>query len=229
MTCELLIFAKEPRPGRVKTRLAERIGATKAARIYSVLLDWTVRRCQSSAERWRTVVCLAPDSAVTRSDAFLPTGLPVQRQGDGDLGARLERAFAEAWARGVQCAVAIGTDCPDIAETDIVDVFAALESSEVVLGPSVDGGYYLIGLRASEPNSLHLFRDVAWSTERVYAQTLRRLATEKLRVTELPVRRDIDTSDDLDVFMERGDEGLRSCLRTVLDGTVLDGDEDDTL
>ncbi len=228
MACELLIFAKEPRPGRVKTRLAERIGTVPAAGIYSILLDWVVRRCQSSAKRWRTVVCLTPDDAVARSDRFLPAGLPVCRQGDGDLGERLERAFAEAWARGARHAVAIGTDCPDLSETDITGAFAALEGVDVALGPAVDGGYYLIGLRASEPNSLRLFRDVDWSTERVYAQTLRRAAAEKLRVGELPTRRDIDTLDDLTVLLERGDEGLCSRLRSVLDGAVLEGEEGET-
>lgn len=187
-TCAVL-FAKEPVPGAVKTRLQSHLSASQAARLYeALLLDCATALTATKADA--KVVAFAPAHA----EAALRTLLaPVGRfeyvpQLEADLGQRMEALMQWAFARGAERVVLIGSDSPSLPAAYIDEGLALLRDKEVVLGPSTDGGYYLVGRRKGDSR---IFRDVAWSTGLVLEQTLARLGTQTLGL--LPPWYDVDT------------------------------------
>ena len=194
-TC-LCLFLKVPLPGQVKTRLAAGIGARRAAELYrAFLLDtlaWAARFPVSNRR-----VEYSPPSLEAICAALLP---PVRRpwdlhpQAEGDLGDRLHAAFSAMFRAGYQRCVIIGTDCPLLGPREMRLAFRALESADLVLGPSLDGGYYLVGLRRPAPS---LFEAMPWSTERVFELSMRRAESSGMTTTTLPCLGDIDTVGDL--------------------------------
>ena len=190
----LLIFAKAPVPGRVKTRLAGQLGTRGAAALYQKLLRRTVRIAYNARlcpiELW-----CAPDArhgffAACRQEY----GVTLRRQCAGDLGRRMNRALNQTLAAG-HPAVLIGGDCASLGETELRTAFGLLAAGhEAVLGPAADGGYVLVGLNRPGPA---LFRDIAWSTPTVLAATRRRLRRAGMNWAELPPGWDVDTPADL--------------------------------
>jgi rSAM/selenodomain-associated transferase 2 len=124
-------------------------------------------------------------------------GFPYRPQGTGDLGCRMGRAFAEAFSEGVDRAVIIGTDCPEITPELICESFERLATSNLVFGPATDGGYYLIGLRRPAPE---LFTNIPWGSERVLEETLRLANELSLNVSLLKALSDVDRPEDLPVW-----------------------------
>ncbi|MGI9039130.1 MAG: TIGR04282 family arsenosugar biosynthesis glycosyltransferase [Gemmatimonadota bacterium] len=189
---EVLFFAKAPRRGRVKTRLAEGIGDERALALYQAMGRLVVERV--AAEHPLTV-WFDPPEAEAEMRAWL--GDQAYRpQPCGDLGARMSLAFDAHFADtgAGRRLVAIGADAPDV-DADVVGAaFRALRRTDVVIGPALDGGYYLIGLKRSTPGA---FRDIGWGGSDVLEQTLERCATLDLTVALLEPLRDIDTLDDL--------------------------------
>jgi hypothetical protein len=194
---------KYPRPGAVKTRLIPALGAARACELYRALVRQTLATVgdfvrphgQGSAVSVEVRLAGAPDAAAAR--AWLGDAIAIREQGDGDLGARMERATREAFAEGATAAVVIGADCPQLAPPHLRAALAALRENEVVLGPATDGGYYLIGLREARPE---LFRGIAWSTEAVLAQTLAAARAASLACHLLEPLRDVDDPADLAVW-----------------------------
>lgn len=190
----LVVFAKAPVPGRVKTRLARHLGRRGAARLYRTLLRRTLATAAGAGLCPVQLWC-APDTrhgffAACRRD--FGVGLRVQR-GD-DLGARMDHALTAA-LREAASAVVIGGDCPTLAAADLRAAFSALAAGrEAVLGPAEDGGYVLIGLRRPCPA---LFRGIAWGGSGVLAATRRRLHRAGLDWLELPPHWDVDRPADL--------------------------------
>lgn len=180
----------------MKTRLAATVGAEAAAAIYRRLVAEVCRTLPRDAA-WR--VMFDPPERQREVETWLRAmgggaELEFQAQARGDLGARLERAFAEAFAGGCELAAAIGSDCIELSPELFAEAWRALEEgADAVLGPSADGGYYLIALRAPHPE---LFSPIAWSTDAVLSETLALAEKSGLRVHLLGVRHDIDTADD---------------------------------
>ena len=178
----------------MKTRLARAIGAETAAALYARLAHHIVERCSWPA-RYRTAICYDPPGAGRAVRAWLG-GLEVAeflaQRGRG-LGARLRAGFDTFFRRGAQRVVLIGSDCPGVDRGVVTEALGALRRHQVVLGPSEDGGYYLIGLTAPAPG---LLRGIAWSTGQVFRQTHRNARAAGLRVATLAPRRDIDTVED---------------------------------
>jgi hypothetical protein len=191
----LVIMAKEPRAGAVKTRLARDIGAAPAAFVYRHLLARTLRALARD-RRWRTVIAFTPSGAVPRF-----AGIAAMAQGGGDLGARMDRIMRTLPPGPV---VIVGTDIWRISATDIARAFAALGSADAVFGPAADGGYWLVGLRR-RPRVRSIFARVRWSSDHALADTLENCAG--LHVAMLDERADIDTGDDYRAFLAAG--GLR--------------------
>jgi uncharacterized protein len=192
-TDALAVFVKAPEPGRVKTRLAREIGPGEAAALYRRLGRAVVAQCGSDDHR--TVVWFAPSEGGAAARSWL-SGLGVAEfaaQRSGGLGARLAGTFARHFREGAGRVVVIGSDCPDVDRAVVQRAFQALERHALVLGPSEDGGFYLIGLTAPVPG---LFRDVPWSTSAVLEQTVRNAERLGLAATMLPTLRDIDTIED---------------------------------
>lgn len=162
----LFIFAKAPAPGRVKTRLARSIGDDAACGVYVELLARTIDAL-ADAPAWRTVLAVTPDDAVA-TDAVWPRATLRAPQGDGDLGARMHRALATA-RRGLPVVI-VGSDIADIAARHVAEAFDALDRHDLVIGPAVDGGYWLIGTAEAPPPDL--FDGVRWSSPFALADTI---------------------------------------------------------
>lgn len=193
----VLVFAKAPRPGTVKTRLACSVGDEAATDIYRRMGRMVVD--QLAGARVDIAVCYTPRSAEEDVRAWL--GDAPDRywpQPDGDLGRKMRDMFDRAFQVVDRVAV-IGTDAPSVNAGTIDRALDALDSADVVLGPATDGGYYLLALRAPTPA---LFADVPWSTDTVLRDTAARATESGARVTYLEVESDIDTSDDLTPELE---------------------------
>ena len=191
----ILFFVKFPEPGKVKTRLAATLGAERAAEIYRELAETALKRIAAEEE---VIVMFDPPEKREAIAAWLRAAgkertLHFVPQVAGDLGVRLERAFAAAFAEGHEAVAAIGSDCVELAPEHFAEAWQALATHDAVLGPTEDGGYYLLALRAPSPA---LFQDIAWSTEAVFQQTLDRAAEASLRTHLLPKLRDVDTEED---------------------------------
>lgn len=206
----ILLFAKPPVPGRVKTRLAPLLGPEGAAELYAAFLEdvvAAVRPVQAGAELWlEPATGEHPDRRATAraEGAALAErlGLRLRWQAEGEeLGGRLRGAFDRAFADGVAEAVALGSDHPTLPPARLAEAFRALATARVTVGPSRDGGYYLIGLsRSAWPGAADLFREVPWSTPRVLAVTRGRIESLRLRARELPAWYDVDEPGDLAVL-----------------------------
>ena len=180
MTPQLVIFARAPRVGGVKRRLARDIGAVAAWRFYVNTLNSVVCRLARDP-RWHTSL------AVTPGPAQWPVDVPRLPQGPGTLGQRMDRVMR---TRPPGPVVIIGTDIPDIQAGHIVDAFAALGGHDAVFGPADDGGYWLVGLRR-RPFIPRLDGPIRWSTEHALADT-RRLFGPRVRSAMLETLTDID-------------------------------------
>jgi rSAM/selenodomain-associated transferase 1 len=191
----LLVFAREPELGRVKTRLAAGIGAEAALAVYRELLALTaaaVAAAQVPATVWLAEAPTVADPAQPRPEW---PGLPWRVQPAADsLGARMAQAFAAAFAAGAGRVVVIGTDCPGLSAALLRQAFDELLTHELVVGPADDGGYYLLGMNKLEAD---LFSNKAWSTATVLPDTLADAARLGLRVARLPTLHDVDSAQDL--------------------------------
>lgn len=194
MGSRLIVMAKAPRAGEVKTRLVPVLGAEGAAALAARLLEHAMAAAR--AARFDTLVlACAPDTA---HPAFIAQrergGVTLEAQGEGDLGARMRRCFERAFAGGAAHAVLIGTDVPALDAAVLRAADAALATHDAVFVPAADGGYALIGLARPAPT---LFDALPWSTARVMAITRERLAAAGLRHAELDSVHDIDAPADL--------------------------------
>lgn len=188
----LLIVAKAPEPGRTKTRLVPPLTPDEAARLYrAFLLDTLAIACQVD---WEHVCMVAPRGARSALVELAPPGVHVREQRGEGLGNALRDAFAHHLACGFERVVLIGSDNPTLPARYVNDASMALDRHDLSIGPTSDGGYYLIGMRVPH---LGVFDGITWSTSRVYGQTLDRAAALSLRVAELPAWFDVDEPADL--------------------------------
>ena len=212
----LLVFLKEPRPGAVKSRLAAGIGAEAAAAVYRAIADEAIRRTAPRREEYERLFLFDPPASRPQVQAWLP-GQKLVAQAGGDLGERMARAFAVAFASGARRAALIGTDVPGIAREDVLDALEGLDEHDVALGPATDGGYYLMALKRPEPE---LFRGIAWSGPDVLKDTLDRAAGRRLSVRVLRTIGDVDTVEDLAAEWERIRPLLEEEMRREIERTM---------
>ena len=188
----LLVFLREPVPGTVKTRLAQALGDQAACDIYRACVELTLERLRAFQDT--ALLSVEPPEALARIRTWLGPAWALAPQQGRDLGARLSHATTQAFADGAQQVVVIGTDSPWLEPADIEAALTALSRADVVLGPTDDGGYYLIGLSRPAPA---LFEGIAWSTASVYAQTRARADRLWLSLSALPLGYDVGELDDL--------------------------------
>ena len=186
----LIIFARAPRLGTVKRRLARGVGDRAALRLYRAGLE-ALCRAVGRDRRWRTVLSATPD----RARARWPRGVPAVPQGRGSLGQRLHAA-----ARPHRRVVVVGSDIPGIRAADVAAAFRALRAGRAAFGPAEDGGYWLVGLPPRRPGKP--FAGVRWSTEHALADTLRNFRGRP--VAALRRLRDLDTAADLAALRATG-------------------------
>lgn len=183
----LLIFAKYPEPGRVKTRLAKKIGPKRAASLYKEMVETVVQKTSPENGEYRRILYFDPHERRDDFEKWFPF-LDVKPQTNGDLGRRMAAAIGDSLESGAQKALVIGSDCIDIDRTLVCDAVSRLDQSDLVIGPATDGGYYLIGMK----KLYDLFTDISWSTDQVLPETMKRTARLNLTVTLLPTLSDID-------------------------------------
>jgi len=193
----VIVFAKAPRPGFVKTRIAEKVGDEFAASVSSFLY---LQVASALIEMQQVEFRITPDDSKSEFPQRLWDSWTQEPQGGGDLGLRLVRAFAEAFLRGVERVAIIGSDCPDFTEEDIHEAWEELDSHDVVIGPAKDGGYWLIALKEQHPE---LFAGIAWSSPSVLAQTRAIAEGQGMKVKLLRELSDIDTFEDWQAYMAR--------------------------
>lgn len=193
----LIVFVRAPRPGSVKTRLAAEIGADDACAAYRQMMDTLMPHLQSPA--FFVELRYTPDNAAGELAPWIAPGWEVVPQGDGDLGERLHRAAVASEAAGFNRTLLIGSDCPYLNEADLQEASNGLSQHDVVIGPAMDGGYWLIGMkRAFEC----LFENIPWSSANVLDITLERASAAGLSAGLLRPLRDVDTSEDWEAFLQ---------------------------
>lgn len=188
MNKHLIIFIKNPELGKAKTRIAKTTGDEKALTIYKELLEHT-RKVTTEADCTRH---LFYSSFIDKEDAWSEDTFIKQLQISGDLGDKIQHAFKEVHTEPARYLI-IGSDCGALSASIIDQAFEALLTHDVVLGPTFDGGYYLLGLR--DP-SLDLFEGIAWSTDSVYPDTVKKIKAANASYFDLPRLHDIDFEED---------------------------------
>lgn len=206
MAERLIIFTRYPESGLTKTRLIPTLGAKGAATLQQQMTEYTLSKVRElhrplSVEVWFT------GGSLSMIQDWLGTNIVYQPQGEGDLGERIARSLSVAFQSGMERVVIIGTDCPDLNANLLTKAFHQLHSHDLVLGPALDGGYYLIGLRCF---ILELFTNINWGTAEVLPQTVAIAKKLELSIAYLPQLADVDRPEDLPVWEMRplkGGEG----------------------
>jgi uncharacterized protein len=187
-TAGIIIFIRNPELGKVKTRLATSVGDDKALHIYVELLRHTREVCSE-------VVCnryLYYSDTINHTDDWSDALFIKRLQSSGDLGVKMQSAFEEV-LNETDKVIIIGSDSPQISPDYINGAYEALDNHDVVIGPTYDGGYYLLGMKKMHKS---LFQDIAWSTESVFDQTVAKFNKESLSYKVLDQLADIDYAED---------------------------------
>jgi uncharacterized protein len=186
----IIIFVKNLQPGKVKTRLAADVGDEKALAIYRQLISITKEAAlpvDADKEVWYS-------EYMEENDVFDADQFRKKVQSGENLGSRMANSIRNGFEDGYREVVIIGSDCPELGADTLEKAFKELGAHDAVVGPSRDGGYYLLGLRNYTDE---LFRDMYWSTESVLSETLKRLERLGYSWKKLPELNDIDTVEDL--------------------------------
>jgi len=186
----LIIFVKNPVLGKVKTRLAASIGPEKALEVYQLLLD----RTQTITEQLPSDKIVYYSDTIEQDDIWKENIYQKKLQQGPDLGAKMQQAFEQGFEQGYKYICLIGSDCYELSDEIIAEAFEKLQTVDLVLGPCLDGGYYLIGLKSLHPE---IFTQKEWSTESVLQNTLQDAKGKKLLFALLPTLTDVDEEKDL--------------------------------
>jgi rSAM/selenodomain-associated transferase 1 len=191
----LVIMAKKPAKGKVKTRLCPPLSQEQAMNLYrSFLLDKIEQ--VSMVKNVLPALAFTPESAKKFFREIVPKNFELIPQNGLDLGERLANVFKNMFSKNFEQTVIIGSDSPTLPTMSIEKSFSLLNKKDidVVLGPCDDGGYYLIGTKFFFSN---LFEEISWSTSKVFNETIKRIEESNLRLATLPVWYDVDSMDDL--------------------------------
>lgn len=208
----ILFFVKYPEPGEVKTRLAARIGADKAAELYGNFVLDILAKLESTQLPF--TICLYPEQKKELLKGWLGEGYAYILQKGADVGERMASAFLEAFAGGHSRVILIGSDFPDLPQSFLEESLGALSTHDAVIGPATDGGYYLIGFR-DRTFSPQAFEGMQWGTEVVFKKTLSIMRDRKQQVYILPAWSDVDTLEDLKELVRRSQGTGFSNSRTM--------------
>jgi rSAM/selenodomain-associated transferase 1 len=194
----LIIFTRYPEAGKTKTRLIPALGKEGAAMLQRQMTEQKL----AEAKKLQTYIPVSLEIHFAGGNEqlmqnWLGSNLTYKQQNEGDIGCRMASAFQESFKTGTKQVVLIGTDCPELNAKLISQAFEELIEHDLVLGPALDGGYYLIGLNQFIPE---LFTDISWSTAEVLSQTLSIAEKLELAVAFLTTLTDIDHPEDLAVW-----------------------------
>ena len=200
----LIILAKAPVPGQVKTRLSPALTPDEAATLHGSFVLDTLERTKAAIGTFKLPIDRFLACAPSSSHVFFRImesrhGVTLLDQQGDDLGARMHHAFAGLFALGYQRVCLVGTDVPSLPLSHYRDAVEALTRHDLVIGPASDGGYYLIGLTRPRPD---LFTNMPWSTDRVMPLTEQKAVAAGLKIALLPRWSDVDTIDDLQALID---------------------------
>ncbi|MGD9891112.1 MAG: TIGR04282 family arsenosugar biosynthesis glycosyltransferase [Dehalococcoidia bacterium] len=188
----LVFMVKWPEPGRAKTRLSPPLSPAAAANLArAFLLDTLAEAARADADRW---LAFAPAAAASSFRSLVGRGIGLIEAETADLGGALDRAQRAALATGYRRVALIAADLPHLDAGRYADAFAALSRADVAVGPSSDGGYYLLAAEQPTPS---LFEGVTWGTASVYQETLQRAGESSLSIAEIATCDDVDIAPDL--------------------------------
>lgn len=187
----LIIFVRNPIPGKVKTRLAKDIGDEQACKIYQEMLS----HIKSITINLGCSIHIYYSDFINKNDIWNDEVYDKHLQVEGDLGVKLSCSFEDGFDNGFEKVVAIGSDCFDLTEDIINKSFDVLDDKDYVVGPAIDGGYYLLGMKCL---SEELFINKQWSTPTVFFDTVSDIENQDKTYSLLPRLSDIDTVEDLD-------------------------------
>ncbi|MCW5212653.1 TIGR04282 family arsenosugar biosynthesis glycosyltransferase [Desulfobulbus sp. TB] len=194
----IILFTRYPQAGKVKTRLIDRLGPQGAANLHDQLTKQVISNIepilQTGQAKLQVSYCGATEQEMTD---WLGLDISFTHQQGNDLGKRMQHAFEYIWQQGAEKVLLIGSDCPGIDSGIIRSGQNSLQTHDLVLGPAVDGGYYLIGLHAHVRGYELLFQRIAWGTEQVLQQSIEQAEQASLSYTLLPKLHDIDCPEDL--------------------------------
>ena len=194
----MLLFIKFPEKGTVKSRLAKDMHEDSALSLYRNFVLDLLKTLKTG--RYQLKLCFYPPDALDKVSAWLGKGYSYMPQKGKDLGERMKNAFGETFSEGFAKVLLIGSDIPDLTRTIINEAYE-FDNYDAVIGPSLDGGYYLIGFK-HDTFSPEIFEGMHWGTERVFMDTMEVFRKKRYRVHILPEKRDIDTLEDLRAFFE---------------------------
>jgi hypothetical protein len=201
----LIIFAKLPRPGEVKTRLGSTLGMERAVGIYREFAEHAFTLADDLGRRGvSTYLFYAPGASKTEVKGWVCRDFVFHEQQGDSLGERMHQAFAKTFQDGADASVIIGTDVPELRVERIRSAYDALVSHDLVIGPSTDGGYYLLGMNGPLKK---VFENVEWSTDSVFRATMNTVRAHGYSCHVLPDEKDIDTEEDYKAFLQRTQRG----------------------
>ena len=204
----VIVFMRAPLQGKVKTRLARTLGEEKAAEFYRLCIDAAVDEVSQLSQDVAKYIAFADSVDEYQTIHMIDLGFEIAFQEGENLGQRLSNAFDATLGSGAQKVIIVASDVPDLDVGLINEAISSLDDSDVVIGPSYDGGYYLIGMKEPHPE---LFLNVSWSTEKVYQETLQAIKEKGLVVRQLPILIDIDTEADLRHWLQIG-SNKKQCI-----------------
>lgn len=190
----ILLFVKYPEKGKVKIRLTADLNAETVLSLYQCFVHDTLETVKKIDIHF--FICYTPADKLEEFQRWLGSTLRFHPQIGNDLGERMKTCFTTVFEKGFKRVILIGSDSPDLPEDYITEAFSLLQAKDVVLGPAVDGGYYLIGLRDTTSAS-GLFEDIPWGTKTVLEETLKRVRQANRSIGLVPVWSDVDTITDL--------------------------------
>lgn len=207
----LVMFVKYPQKGRVKSRLAASIGEEQALSLYRLFVtDILYSVAQGD---YALLVAYDPPEAGPEVGEWLGNGFTMIAQSGDNLGTRIEQALSGAFERGYSSAAVIGSDSPDLPPSFVEKAFEAIELYGSVIGPTSDGGFYILGFRA-DTFSEGILKGISWSTEKTFTTTLKKMKKGGCRPIVLDGWHDIDTVRDLWAFYKRRDDAAGKAYQT---------------
>lgn len=199
----IFIMVKNPEPGKVKVRLAQSIGEVAATRLYQAFIRDTLATVKALDIPYH--IAVHPPESQEQLARWLGTSHRYIHQKGADLGERLHSGFVTMFEKKYHQGIALASDCPDLPIEILQAAVSNLKTHGAVIGPASDGGYYAIGFTANRFNP-NAFRNISWSTNTVFKETLLRIQSETHHVHVLPEWQDIDTQSDLREFYKKYQE-----------------------
>jgi rSAM/selenodomain-associated transferase 1 len=209
----ILFFIKYPQVRKVKQRLAKDIGQRKAVKIYKMFIsDMLEMLSEINAD---VIICYSPKKALQKLRKWLGSKYEYVAQEGTSLGSRMNNCFIKAFNQFYSKAIVVGSDLPDLPKKFIEDAYRMLDEYDSVIGPSEDGGYYMLGFKAESYLSSVFDYSIKWSTKSVFTDSLGILQTYSYNVGLLPMWYDVDTVDDLKRLYQRHKNENMCSLDTI--------------